>query len=142
MADPGIKNVVVKKEFLNKVTSYNTISTRFRIVAEDKNRKSSWSKIYNVSSIPVTILPGDLNVIGNTVLVNWSQGPLSIQITYDIFAGFDGAPISYVGSSSTTNFSFLKNGISSVSVIVQRSSINPKLVESLRVYASGTRSLV
>ena len=36
--DPGIKNVIIKKELLGKVTSSNQKILRFRIVAEDKNR--------------------------------------------------------------------------------------------------------
>lgn len=142
MADKGIKNVVIKKEVLGKVTSSNSRVVRFRIVSEDKNRKSAYSKIFITGSEAVIIGPGDINIIGNSVFVNWSSGQVSIQIVYDIFAGFDGATPSYIGSTGSQSYSFLKNGTQSVRVIVQASSIVPKLTESLEVYDSGIVSLV
>jgi hypothetical protein len=142
MADKGIKNVVIKKELLGKVTSSNSRVVRFRIVSEDKNRKSAYSKIFITGSEAVIIGPGDINIIGNSVFVNWSTGQVSIQIVYDIFAGFDGATPSYIGSTGSQSYSFLKNGTQSVRVIVQASSIVPKLTESLEVYDSGIVSLV
>ena len=142
MADKGIRNVVIKKDLLGKVTSSNSRVVRFRLIAEDKNRKSAYSKIFITGSEAVIIGPGDLNVIGNTIMVNWSRGQISIQIVYDVFAGFDGATPQYVGSTGSQNYSFLKTGTQSVRVIVQASSITPKLTESLEVYDSGIVSLV
>jgi hypothetical protein len=142
MADKGIKNVIVKKEFLGKVTSSNSRVVRFRIVSEDKNRKSAYSKIFITGSEAVIIGQGDINLVGNTVMVNWSSGQISIQIIYDVFAGFDGATPTYIGSTGSQNYSFLKAGTQSVRVVVQASSISPVLTESLEVYDSGTVSLV
>lgn len=142
MADKGIRNVIVKKDLLGKVTSSNSRVVRFRLVAEDKNRKSAYSKIFITDSEAVVIGPGDLNIVGNSVLVNWSSGQISTQITYDIFAGFDGAVPQYIGSTGSQNYSFLKTGTQSVRVVVQVSSINPSLVSDLEVYDSGIVSLV
>lgn len=143
MADAGIKNVIVKKDALGKVTSSNGRVVRFRIVAEDKNRKSAWSQIFIVDSEAVLVLPGDTNVVGNTILVNWSNGSNpAAQTNFDIFAGFDGQDPVYVGTSNNTSYSFLKNGTVSVRVIVQVSSIKPVIKESILVYDSGVRSLV
>lgn len=142
MADKGIRNVVIKKDLLGKVTSSNSRVVRFRIVAEDKNRKSAYSKIFITGSEAVIIGPGDINIIGNSILLNWSTGQTSTQIVYDIFAGFDGAQPVYIGSTGSQNYSFLKNGVQSVRAVVQISSINPKLTESLEVYDSGIVSLV
>jgi hypothetical protein len=142
MADKGIKNVIIKKDLLGKVTSSNSRVVRFRLVSEDKNRKSAYSKIFITGSEAVIIGPGDLNIIGNSVIVNWATGQTSIQIVYDVFAGFDGATPRYVGSTASQNYSFLKNGTQSVRVIVQASSITPKLSPSLEVYDSGIVSLV
>lgn len=142
MADKGIKNVVIKKEFLGKVTSSNSRVVRFRVVSEDKNRKSAYSKIFIAGSDAVLTGPGDINVVGNTILVNWTTGQASIQITYDIFAGFDGATPTYIGSTGSQNYSFLKNGTQSVRVIVQISSTSPELAEYLEVYDSGLFGLV
>jgi hypothetical protein len=142
MADKGIKNVIIKKDLLGKVTSSNSRVVRFRLVSEDKNRKSAYSKIFITGSEAVIIGPGDLNIIGNSVIVNWATGQVSVQIVYDVFAGFDGATPIYIGSTGSQNYSFLKNGTQSVRVIVQASSIAPKLSPNLEVYDSGIVSLV
>jgi len=143
VADPGIKNVIIKKELLGKITSENKRVARFRLVSEDKNRKSAWSQIFLVNSEAVQVLPGDLNVVGNTILVNWSKGSrTSTQDMYDVFASFDGGAYSNVGIATGTSYSFLKNGTSSVKVLVQIASINPKINSALKVYESPVRSLV
>ena len=142
MADKGIKNVVIKKDLLGKVTSSNARVVRFRIVSEDKNRKSAYSKIFITDSDAVLVGPGDLVPIGNSIFVNWSTGEISTQIVYDVFAGFDGAVPVYLGSTGSQSYSFLKNGTQSVRVIAQRSSISPKLNTDLEVYDSGIVSLV
>jgi hypothetical protein len=142
MADKGIKNVIIKKELLGKVTSSNARVVRFRIVSEDKNRKSAYSKIFITGSEAVLVGPGDVNTIGNSVFVNWSTGEISTQIVYDVFAGFDGSVPTYVGSTGSQSYSFLKNGTQSVRVIAQISSISPKLNNDLEVYDSGIVSLV
>jgi hypothetical protein len=141
MADKGIKNVIIKKESLGKVTSSNSRVLRFRIIAEDRNRKSAYSKIFILGSEAVAIGPGDLNPIGNTIFLNWAVGEVSIQITYDIFVGFDGATPSYLGTTGSQNYSFLKTGTETVRAIVQISSINPVLTNNLEVYDSKTRSV-
>lgn len=142
MSDKGIRNVIIKKDLLGKVTSSNSRVVRFRLIAEDKNRKSAYSKIFITESDAIVVGPGDLNIVGNTVIVNWSSGHASTQITYDIFAGFDGQTPLYIGTSGSQNYSFLKDGTESVRVIVQISSISPKIVNDLEVYDSGIVSLV
>jgi hypothetical protein len=101
------------------------------------------SQIFIIGSQAVLVLPGDLNVVGNTILVNWSNGSdVGIQVAYDVFAAFDGGDLSYVGTSNTSSYSFLKTGTSSVRVVVQISSINPAINSSIKIYDSGVRSLV
>lgn len=140
--DKGIKNVVIKKELLGKVTGSNATVVRFRIVAEDKNRKSAYSQIFVTESGEVFIGVGDINVVGNTVIVNWASGEVSAQILYDIFVGFDSSVPTFRATTGSTNYSFLKTGTTSVRVVVQVSSINPALNEDLKIYDSGTISLV
>ncbi len=129
MADKGIKNIVIKKDLLGRVTSSNSRVIRFRLVAEDQNRKSAFSKIFITNSQAIVFGTGDANLVGNTIIVNWSVAQPSTQIEYDIFVGFDGAPPTYSGSTLSQNYSFLKNGTQSVRIVVQVASINPKLVE-------------
>ncbi len=143
MADSGIKNIVVKKELLGKITTENGRIARFRLVSEDKNRKSAWSQIFSVNSELIQVLPGDINVVGNTVLVNWSKGSrTSTQEMYDVFASFDGGAYLNVGVAVGTSYSFLKTGTTSVKVLVQLASINPTVKTSLKVYESPVKSLV
>jgi hypothetical protein len=143
MADSGIKNIIVKKELLGKVTTENGRIARFRLVSEDKNRKSAWSQIFVVNSETVQVLPGDINVVGNTILVNWSKGSkTSAEEKYDVFASFNGGTYSNVGIATGTSYSFLKTGTTSVKVLVQLASINPKVNPALKIYESIVKSLV
>jgi hypothetical protein len=142
MADKGIRNVIIKKESLGKVTSSNSRVVRFRVIAEDRNRKSAYSRIFILGPTEaVAVGIGDLNPIGNTIFLNWEVGEVSIQITYDIFVGFDGATPSYIGTTGSKNYSFLKTGTETVRAIVQISSINPVLTDDLEIYDSETRSV-
>jgi len=140
--DPGIKNVVIKKELLGKVTENNKTVLRFRIVAEDKNRKSSYSPIVFASSVPVDPGTGDIRQLGNTLILSWSPENISTQTLYDVFVGFDSSTPTYKTTTSSTNYSFLKTGTTSARAIVQVSSINPTLNEDLEIYDSGTFGLV
>jgi hypothetical protein len=143
MADKGIKNVVIKKELLGKVTSSNARVVRFRIVSEDRNRKSAYSQIFITGSDAIIIAPGDINIIGNSVFVNWGgNAEIRPAVMYDVFAGFDGEDPKFIASTGGSSYSFLKNGTQSVKVIVQYSSIGPKLNNDLEVYDSGIVSLV
>lgn len=140
--DKGIKNVIIKKDSLGKVTNKNSVVLRFRIVSEDKNRKSAYSQIFVAESGEVFIGAGDINVVGNTIMVNWSAGEISTQIIYDVFVGFDSAIPTFRASTGSSNYSFLKTGTASVRVVVQVSSINPAINNDLKIYDSGIVSLV
>lgn len=145
MADAGIKNVIVKKELLGNVTADNGRVVRFRMVAEDKNRKSAWSQIFLVvDSQTVAELPGDIEVVNNTVFVNWfnSSNPTE-QIKYDIFAKYGSADPVRVGVTTGTSFSFLKTGTpQSIQVTVQLASLSSLINPSLKVFQSDVRVLV
>jgi hypothetical protein len=142
--DPGIKNVIIKKELLGKVTSSNQKILRFRIVAEDKNRKSAYSPIFSTQSSD--IIPGIGRIVRdpltNTILANWSSGDVSTQILYDVFIGFDSAAPAYRTTTGSTSYLFLNTGTTSVRVVVQVGSINPILNTDLEIFDSGTFSLV
>lgn len=136
MADKGIRNVIVKKDLLGRVTSSNSRVVRFRLIAEDQNRKSAFSKIFITKSQDVVSGTGDANLVGNTVIVNWSVGQGSTQVEYDIFVGFDGATPKYSGSTTSQSYSFLKDGTQSVRIVVQIASISPKLEDVINPITS------
>jgi hypothetical protein len=140
--DKGIKNIIVKKDLLGKVTSSNGIALRFRIVSEDKNRKSPYSQIFITQSGDVSLGTGDIRQLGNTLILSWASAPLSTQKLYDVFVGFDSSTPTYKTTTESTNYSFLKTGTTSVRAIVQASSINPTLNQDLEIYDSGNFGLV
>lgn len=142
--DQGIKNVVIKKDFLKKVTTENATVVRFRVVSEDKNRKSPYSQIFVTESNKVLLGTGDTNPIGKTVFVNWSNSVLDTkkETLYDIFIGFNSATPTYKTTTNLQNYSFLKDANQSVKVIIQVSSINPVINTKLKIYDSGSISLV
>lgn len=140
--DKGIKNVIIKKDSLGRVTGDNSVVLRFRIISDDKNRKSAYSQLFVAQSGDVLVGIGDINVIGNTIMVNWSAGEISAQTLYDVFIGFDSASPAFVASTGSSNYSFIKTGTTSVRVVVQASSINPVINEDLKIYDSGIVSLV
>ena len=144
LPEPGIKNVIIKKEFLKRVTNDNNRILRFRIVAEDKNRKSAYSSNLAVQSGQVSTGIGYVkpDSVSNTIQVGWSLGDVSTQILYDIFVGFDSSLPTYKTTTASTTYLLSKTGTTSVRVIIQASSTNPELNPSLEIYDSGTVSLV
>jgi len=152
VADAGIKNVIVKKELLGKVSSENGRVIRFRLVAEDKNRKSAWSQIFMINGQFVQVLPGDISIIGNLVLVNWSNGSSPAdQTKYDIFVKYDSSTtMTHIGTPTGTSFSFLKTGTpQTLSVLVQLASTKSQAVvgtptagKTIKIFDSGIRNAI
>jgi len=152
VADAGIKNVIVKKELLGKVSSENGRVIRFRLVAEDKNRKSAWSQIFMVNGQFVQVLPGDVSVIGNLVLVNWSNGSNPAdQTKYDVFVQYDSSTtITHIGTPTGTSLSFLKTGTpQTLRVLVQLASTKPQAIlgtptagKTIKIFDSGIRNAI
>jgi hypothetical protein len=142
MADSGIKKTTIYKKDLGKVGNSNEYILRYRIVSEDKNRTSHWSPTYAIPAevLPVQGVQGDVQVIGNTVTVVW--GSLLGTSAYDIFVGFDGAPLTWRATSSANSHSFVKTGTSSVQVQIQVEGISQSLNNALKIYLSPTKSLV
>jgi hypothetical protein len=141
MADPGIKKVTIYKNELGKVGDSNEYIIRYRIISEDKNRTSHWSPTYIIpaESLPSEGVQGDVQVVGNTVTVVWSD---SLNASaYDIFVSFDGAPLTFKTTSSANSYSFLKTGTSSVQVQIQVEGISKALSDDLKIYI-GSQSLV
>ena len=58
--------------------------TRYRIVSEDKNRFSEWSKVFRIEIPEPETISGDISKSGNIIQVAW-QGQRS---SHDIFVGF------------------------------------------------------
>jgi hypothetical protein len=152
VADAGIKNVIVKKELLGKVSSENGRVIRFRLVAEDKNRKSAWSQIFMINGEFVQVLPGNISIVNSIVLVNWSNGSNPAdQTKYDVFVEYDSSQtMTYIGTSVGTSFSFLKTGSpQTLRVLVQLASLKSQAIvgtptagKTIKIFDSGIRNAV
>jgi hypothetical protein len=134
MADAGIKKVIVTKDTTGVVGPNNTHVLRYRIVSEDKNRFSAWSPVYSISGNTITVVDGDINIVGNTVLASW--GDEILRPGYDVFVGYGSLTPEYHGTTAIHTYSFLKTG-NTPRVVVQVSSINKQLDESLEIYDSA-----
>ena len=137
MADAGIKKVIVTKDTTGSVGPNNTHVLRYRIVSEDKNRFSAWSPTYTISGNAIGLVSGDINIVGNTVLVSW--GDEVLRPGYDVFVGYGSGPMTYHGTTAIHTYSFLKTG-ELPKVIIQVASINNTLDESLEIYDSSESS--
>jgi hypothetical protein len=134
MADQGIKKVIVPQSGVGSLGPLNTHTLRYRIVSEDKNRFSAWSAIYNVIGSAVDLVSGDVNLIGNTVIVSW--GDEVLRPGYDIFVGWNNQAPTYHGTTPIHTYSFLKTGTLPLRVIVQVQGINKELDEAIEIYDS------
>jgi hypothetical protein len=94
MADEGIKKVVITKEELPALAKLGENEyghlLRYRIVSEDKNKFSHWSKItpltlFSADSPPPQVV-GELTISGSSITVVWDDE--INRPSYDIFAKF------------------------------------------------------
>lgn len=120
--DEGIKKVVILAKDLPPLSSNNTITFRYRVVSEDRNRVSDWSQ-NNVLSIPNPLAQdGVIEVFAKTIKVTWNLDPNKIRATigYDVFVKYDSGSWTKIGSPFGSSFSFLKpTGYTTVYVSVQ-----------------------
>jgi hypothetical protein len=135
MSDPGIKKVIVSTSKLGLVNSNNSYLIRYRIVSEDKNRMSHWSPNYSIDALANSLVDGDLNIVGNTVICAWED--VVLRPGYDIFVGLNGANPTYHGTSPTHTYSFLKPSGSTVRIVVQVEGIKKELSPALKIYDSN-----
>lgn len=96
MADAGIKKVVIPDTSLPYVDIDSTslfYNVRYRVVSEDKNRLSHWSKVYRVdmpsttdADLPYTTAARiHINKVGSstkTIIITWSH-PLESELNPD-----------------------------------------------------------
>jgi hypothetical protein len=110
MVDKGIKKVTILKKDLPPVNSQNKHVLRYRVVSEDLNRTSAWSKVYYVDSVPLNGLTA--SVTKNAVTVSPVAGTISVTTAdyrgrgkLDIFIKYGSDPYSYHGTTNQTTFS-------------------------------------
>ena len=118
MADEGIKKTIITKEELSSLAKLGENEyghlLRYRIVSEDKNRFSHWSKITPVTLFSADSLPPQ--VIGELTLSGLSASGIPVTVIwddelnrpkYDIFVSFDNGDFFYHGTSPIHTYSLI-----------------------------------
>jgi hypothetical protein len=140
MADEGIKKTIITKEELPALAKLGENEyghlLRYRIISEDKNRFSHWSKITPVTLFSADSLPlqvsGALNLTESSIAIVWDD-ELN-RPKYDIFVRFDNGDFFYHGTSPIHTYLILREvGFSSVDVAIQIEGIVKERSEVLTI---------
>lgn len=140
MADANIKKVKINKSELPAIIGADfTYNIRYRIISEDKNRSSHWSRIYNISAtnqvpavnLTYSYVKETVTTSGgtNTALrINWIV-PSTLNInTFDIFVKRDAGSYSYYGTSYTNTYVVLRESTETLIQILVQAPTYPKAV--------------
>lgn len=147
MADQNIKKVIIPYAELPAIYGDTfTYNVRYRILSEDRNRQSHWSRIYSISASTNNqgeplINPYTYNYVVETVNTNlgttknirisWQIDPTYVVPTilnnYDIFVSRDvGATWQYLDTTSAQTYSVLKTGSEPSIIIAVQAPTYPK----------------
>jgi hypothetical protein len=135
MADEGIKKVTILKEEFPALAKLGEDEyghlLRYRIVSDDKNKFSHWSKItpvvvFSADSLPPQVagelIISGLSISGIPITAIWDD-ELN-RPRYDIFVRFNGGDFFYHGTSPIHSYSIIAPaGTLSVGVVIQVESI-------------------
>jgi hypothetical protein len=140
MVDAGIKKVTInKQEFPALVKLAQDVYghfLRYRIVSEDKNRFSHWSKmipvtVYSANSLPPQV-DGALNFTQSSIAIVWDDE--INRPRYDIFVRFDDGDFFYHGTSPIHTYLILREaGFSSIDVAIQVEGADKERSEVLTI---------
>lgn len=152
MADANIKKIIVNRSELPSIAAdqfqYNV---RYRIVSEDKNRTSHWSRIYNIDAtnqVPST--PLDYSYVKETVTtgtgtntairLSWIVPTTYGGTTFDIFVKRDSNPYVYYGTAFTNAYTILRESTeTSITILIQAptypkiQTLSAKLLETVAI---------
>lgn len=111
MADANIKKVVIPKSELPAVDAASlTYNLRYRIISEDKNRISHWSKIYAIDAdtiVPISTYTLAVDNAHKLITVAWQKGDYT---AFDIYIRWSGThtetlyPYQYVDSTTQGSY--------------------------------------
>jgi len=132
MADKNIKKSIIKKEDLPPFSGQTGKTTlRYRIISEDRNRSSHWSKIHEVA-MPVIASPYSYTLSvqqqGDTliyeVILQWAYPGVELQVmrNYDIFLKTNTA----VGEPAVSAYSYsqTQQGFFSVRFLLDQDDVD------------------
>jgi hypothetical protein len=129
----------IPRNQLPPVESNNVYSIRFRVISEDKNRVSHWSPIFVIDSVAPVAVSGALSVTETIITAVW--GDEEGRPAYDVFVNFDSGGYEYHGTTTTHQYAFLNEGISTVRVAIQISSSSKARNAGLTIWESSVTSL-
>lgn len=129
----------IPRNQLPPVESDNVYSVRFRVISEDKNRLSHWSPIFVIDSVAPVAVSGALSVTATIITAVW--GDEEGRPAYDVFVNFDSGGYEYHGTTTTHQYAFLNEGISTVRVAIQISSSSKARNAGLTIWESSVTSL-
>lgn len=162
MADKNIKRVVIPKSKLPSIVLSSSLSpssisrgedfaynVRYRIISEDKNRYSHWSRIHNIngsSQIPSTELQysyvketATTNTGTTTAIrLNWTI-PTTLEInTFDIFVKRNAGAYLYYGTSQTNTYVVLREASeTSITILVQAPTYPKEITASAKLFETA-----
>ncbi len=157
MVDKGIKKITILKKNLPPVNSENKHVLRYRIISDDFNRTSAWSKIYYVDSVPLNGLAAE--VTKNAVTVSPVAGTISVRTVdsrgrakLDIFIKYGSDSYSYhgttnettlSGTTATTTYTFANTASAGTTlrIAVQPEGITKERITALTLHESAVISI-
>ena len=157
MVDKGIKKITILKKDLPPVNSENKHVLRYRVISDDFNRTSAWSKIYYVDSVPLNGLTAE--VTKNAVTVSPVAGTISVRTAdsrgrakLDIFIKYGSDPYSYhgttnettlSGTTATTTYTFANTASAGTTlrIAVQPEGITKERITALTLHESAVISI-
>jgi hypothetical protein len=146
MADENIKKVIIPYAELPAIYGDTfTYNIRYRIISEDRNRQSHWSRIYSINASTNNdgeplINPYSYNYIKETVTtdsgtttnirISWQITPgytvPTVLSTYDIFVKRDTGAWTYLDTTSAQTYSVLRTGSETTITIAVQAPTYPK----------------
>ena len=157
MVDKGIKKIKILKKNLPPVNSENKHVLRYRVVSDDLNRTSAWSKIYYVDSVPINGLTAEITK--NAVTVSPVAGTISVRTAdfygrakLDIFIKYGSNSYSYHGTTNetilsggttTTTYTFANtaSAATTLRIAVQPEGITKERITALTLHESSVISI-
>lgn len=116
---------------------------RFRVLSQDKNRKSAWSPTYSI--VPVyDYVTGEIGHFssGNILSISWEPAKIFISgnfvrdvAGYDVWISWNNGTFEYKTTTSSTSYNIaLPSGTTSYSAKIYHRSSPPAQLESLLLY--------
>lgn len=162
MSDLNIKKIIIPKESLPSILNTTSLTSnsvgrgedfayniRYRLVSEDKNRSSHWSRIHNINGetqVPVANLSYSYvketatTSTGTTtaIRINWTIPTTLGTNTFDIFVKRNAGAYSYYGTSQTNTYVVLRESSeTSITILVQTPTYPKEITLAAKLFETA-----